>query len=80
LHTSPRQEKSITRPLLQARVPFYLPVPRTGPLAGSKGRILHTASGLRFAVRVGFIRQGTSVLAGDFRPPPAAEEVVAPAG
>jgi transcriptional antiterminator RfaH len=40
LHTKPRQEKSIARQLLQARVPFYLPViPRRCPM---RHRVLHS--------------------------------------
>jgi transcriptional antiterminator RfaH len=39
LHTKPRQEKSLARQLLQAQVPFYLPLIERRSLI--RGRVLH---------------------------------------
>jgi transcriptional antiterminator RfaH len=40
LHTKPRQEKSLARQMLQARVPFYLPVIKRRCLV--RGRAMHS--------------------------------------
>jgi hypothetical protein len=63
----PRQEKNITHQPCPTRVPFHPPVTRTRPLAGSKGRILCTAWGLRSAARIDFLLRGASVLLDGFR-------------
>jgi transcriptional antiterminator RfaH len=39
LHTKPRQEKALGRELLQARVPFYLPLVKRATVV--RGRVLH---------------------------------------
>jgi transcription antitermination factor NusG len=41
LHTKPRQEKSLARQLLQARVPFYLPLIERRSL--TRGRVMHSS-------------------------------------